>query len=353
MQDSLKPGWADYLFKPWHALSATQLALGNAAEWENPTNWSVFAPAQKAGMSPRVFCVADVFEDHREQLCDSFGTKLWISPTDAWVSSRMKPSSCSIPLMLANVRARLFEMIDATPNLNWALLTNHPENIAAMMPQYGDTCHCGLGESDHRYGGAAEHNYTPANIFRPNVWLGTIVTDQATADIRIPHLLRVPAAVRFLSCAQLLGPVDLTKYLGDAWECPECGDDDESGKYLMTPRHKYCGVCAEDNGRDVLLSRKGKLLHWVTASGESGPHARPSHPAWFRGLRDQCVAARVPFWFDGWGDLVHEHECEHSQDGQLLSFGGPDWYRRVGRDKSGRMLDGREWLQLPDVGQHK
>jgi protein gp37 len=96
----------------------------------------------------------------------------------------------------------------------------------------------------------------------PNIWLGTSVEDQASADERIPHLLATRAAVRFLSCEPLLGPVDISTYM---W------------------------IAAADGG----------TLHaidWVIVGGESGPRARPMDLAWVRSLVEQCRAAGVaPF----------------------------------------------------------
>lgn len=89
-----------------------------------------------------------------------------------------------------------------------------------------------------------------------NIWLGTSVENQETADKRIPYLLQTPAAVRFLSCEPLLGPVNIEKWLAD---------------------------CSP--------------IHWVIVGGESGPGARPMHPDWVRSLRDQCQAAGVPFFY--------------------------------------------------------
>lgn len=102
-----------------------------------------------------------------------------------------------------------------------------------------------------------------------NVWLGVSVEDQATADERIPLLLQTPAAVRFLSCEPLLGTIDLTRV--------PMPDGDDLGNTL----HNFGADCGID---------------WVIAGGESGPQARPSHPDWFRSLRDQCAKAGVPFF---------------------------------------------------------
>jgi len=88
-----------------------------------------------------------------------------------------------------------------------------------------------------------------------NVWMGVSVETSKYA-FRIRHLAEVPAAVRFLSCEPLLGPLD-----------------------------------------DLQLDG----IHWVIAGGESGPKARPMHPDWVRSIRDQCEAAGVPFFFKQWG----------------------------------------------------
>ena len=115
----------------------------------------------------------------------------------------------------------------------------------------------------------------------PNVWIGVSVEDQATADKRIPLLLDTPAAVRWISAEPLLGPMSLTKeYLS-----MKCG-----GAYPF----RSLG----DEHRTKLID----LLDWVVVGGESGPKARPMHPAWARSLRDQCAAAAVPFLFKQWGE---------------------------------------------------
>ena len=110
-----------------------------------------------------------------------------------------------------------------------------------------------------------------------NVWLGVSVEDQATADERIPLLLQTPAAVRWVSAEPLLEQIDLTK-LGNSY----------------VRRNALTGFL--DAGHATLMRDALPRLDWVVAGGESGPKARPSHPDWFRSLRDQCQAAGVPFF---------------------------------------------------------
>ena len=147
----------------------------------------------------------------------------------------------------------------------------------------------------------------------PNLWLGVSVEDQATADLRIPALLDTPAAVRFLSCEPLLGPMDLQ---------------------MAVPRPCTCGpgqtfligeTRAHKTGCPAL---RWPFPDWVIVGGESGPGARPMHPDWARSLRDQCAPVGVPYFFKQWG--------EHGPDG-----------RRVGRRATGDLLDGRQHHEWP------
>lgn len=174
-----------------------------------------------------------------------------------------------------------------------------------------------------------------------NVWLGVSVEDQATADERIPLLLQTPAAVRFVSAEPLLGPIGLARH--------------------------FPHVHGMRNDR-----------FWVIAGGESGPNARPSHPDWFRSLRDQCQAASVPFFFKQWGEWwpvgplysdndTDEHTAAQDTDPDeyvrdaWITQTGIRWQphldgqpppathamHRCGKRAAGRLLDGREWNEYP------
>lgn len=116
----------------------------------------------------------------------------------------------------------------------------------------------------------------------PNVWLGVSVEDQATANVRIPALLDTPAAIRWLSMEPLLARVDLRRIERNAWT---------PARTVLEP------VLDRDTG-DVLVP----AIDWVVVGGESGPKARPMHPAWASELRDVCNAAKVPFLFKQWGE---------------------------------------------------
>jgi protein gp37 len=189
----------------------------------------------------------------------------------------------------------------------------------------------------------------------PNVWLGVSVEDQAAADERIPLLMQTPAAVRWLSIEPLLGPLDLTAFLG------------ASGIGRNLDALSNAGV-----NPGALIPSK---IDWVVVGGESGANARPMHPSWARALRDQCQAAGVPYFFKQWGEwrpicqgesqevldeLWGRHctvpkLCLHN-NGQHTSITGPGaWQQstapvlafKVGKKAAGRQLDGREWNEYP------
>nr|RAW03982.1 phage Gp37/Gp68 family protein [Aerococcus urinae] len=203
----------------------------------------------------------------------------------------------------------------------------------------------------------------------PNVWLGTSVEDQATADERIPLLLDTPAAKRFISAEPLLGPVDLSRI-----DIPRT-----YGSFLFDA---LAGVGRTHHGEAFTTSRDGNRLDWVIAGGESGPGARPMHPDWARSLRDQCAADGVPFFFKQWGAWREYDDWPRDEDGNhatvevgsdeamalfnrrtdcLIAVDGTVYrdpesipvdvpcrlMKRLGKKASGPLLDGREHREFP------
>lgn len=188
----------------------------------------------------------------------------------------------------------------------------------------------------------------------PNVWLGVSAERQQEADERIPLLLQTPAAVRFVSCEPLLGPIDLTDI---TW--PKA-------------RPRFPETDDISDGRSALHLVEGARLDWVIAGGESGHHARPSHPNWYRSLRDQCAAAGVPFFLKQFGEWqavydrdqddpdwrqCHKTSPDGGRSGRYLNHAG-GWgfhgervvyVKRVGKKKAGRTLDGVVHDAFPEV----
>ena len=208
----------------------------------------------------------------------------------------------------------------------------------------------------------------------PNVWLGTSVEDQQRADERIPWLLKCPAAVRFLSCEPLLGPLDLWKWLvpgGRAdWQCQKCGGF-FAGRGDCPHCHAgpiYSSGSHVANKRDPLNRftghRNGQPLDWVIVGGESGHDARPCDIAWSRWIVGQCKHARTRCfvkqlganvrgrndhgWENATGDEPNAESwptddidaVEHNPDGWREDYQGAPVRVRL-RDKKGG--DWNEW----------
>jgi protein gp37 len=216
--------------------------------WRDPIAWNDEAAEQ--GTRRRVFCasMADIFEKRAD--------------LNEW-------------------RVKLWNLIEQTPNLDWLLLTKRPQMVS---------------------------KYVPWAEWPKNVWLGTTVENQKRAEERLRVLSDIPAAVRFISAEPLLGPLEITTWLGSS-------------------------------------------INWVITGGESGARARPSSPSWFRSLLGQCMEAQVPFHFKQWGDwapgqginlpAVRKERESMAADGTIMV--------RVGKKLAGRVLDGAIWDGLPQI----
>jgi protein gp37 len=200
--------------------------------WRQPVKWN--RNAEKAGGGRRrVFCasLADVFEAREE---------------------------------LTAPRIRLLGLIKGTPHLDWLLLTKRPEDVKPLLNTMYEAA-CRERNNSNRLHGVATWLGNWLNGFAPkNIWLGTSIENQQAADERIPALLGIPAAVRFLSCEPLLGPVEFSD---------------------VTRR----ADCVTMLGRPALTG-----VDWVIVGGESGSGARPCDLAWIRSLIGQCQAVGVP-----------------------------------------------------------
>jgi len=310
--------WCDSTFNPWMgctrvspacddcyaARSTPARTLGitwgpgeprrrtSVANWKQPEQWQRQAAEFRAkhGRRRRVFCasLADVFDNE---------------VPDQW-------------------RVDLFRLIASTPDLDWQLVTKRIGNVARMLGDYRTV------------------------PLLPNIWLGITVVNQPEYDRDIGKLLRVPAAVHFLSIEPMLSAIDM----------------------------RMGGASMPDYSEHRPLAR----LDWVICGGESGPKARPMHPDWARSLRDQCAAAGVPFLFKQWGEWAEQDgdkptrtfgvetdigETLASRCDGFISYAGEfvrsmddattdDPYRglvRIGKKAAGRLLDGRTHDEFPEV----
>lgn len=151
----------------------------------------------------------------------------WRKPRLVFVNSMSDLFHARIPTSF--IRA-VFDVMASTPQHTYQVLTKRSRRMLRIAPQLPWT---------------------------KNIWMGVSVESADQYD-RVRDLTKVRAAVRFLSCEPLLGPLP------------------------MVPLH---GV------------------DWVIAGGESGPNARPIEPEWLRNLRNECERSTVPFFFKQWGGV--------------------------------------------------
>jgi protein gp37 len=191
----------------------------------------------------------------------------------------------------------------------------------------------------------------------PNVWLGVSTERQQEADERIPLLLDTPAAILFVSAEPLLGQLDLSRICIQ----PQKPGSVRAGIHLNALAGRYCESGMpylgnwDVNGPCPPASEQ-RRLSWVIVGGESGPGARPMHPAWAHSLRDQCLAAGVPFFFKQWGEhapgALNQYWTAVANNPDL-PIGDPRLdvaqVTRVGKKAAGRLLDGVEHNGFPAV----
>lgn len=236
----------------WGPAQTTPRYLTSKANRRKPFAWNRAAKAE--GVRRRVFCssLSDVFEEH--------------PMLDAW-------------------RAGLWRTIEACDGLDWQLLTKRPQNIMQMVPPSW------LG------------------AWPAHVWIGTTVEDQRRAEERIPHLLRVPARVRFLSCEPLLEAVDLSEWIapqchcgrcsesfdGNHGLCPNCGEDSLITTWGYDQAERWqTGERYEDTPQGERDRTEGCGISWIITGGESGFGSRPFDLVWARSIVAQCREAGVP-----------------------------------------------------------
>jgi protein gp37 len=192
----------------------------------------------------------------------------WKTPSMCFVNSM---SDLFHELVPYEYIASVFDMMGWSARQHtYQVLTKRPERMAAVVAKI-------VAE---KFGGEP-----PANV-----WLGTSVEDQKAADERIPELLKAPAAVRFLSCEPLLGPLDLS--LWTACDHPS-SDGDGHGAWICSG----CGALHHSEPTGVggftrtVTDRPG--LAWCIVGGESGQKHRPMDLDWARQIIGQCQQAGI------------------------------------------------------------
>ncbi len=276
------------------------------ANWKQPLAWN--RKAARDGTRPFVFCasLADVFDNTWEP---------------AW-------------------RSDLFDLIRATPNLVWLLLTKRPQNIAKL---FAETITPKLRDAQqHRLG---------LSLWPQNAAIGCTVVTQEEADRDIPVLLAAKAALKptfaFVSMEPLMGPVDLTRISTMQFRGAEV---------LNALTGELTGMFGDPCPTRLLP------LDWCITGGESGPNARPTDARWLRALRDQCASAGTAFQLKqngehvsgtgskgGWVYPVNGDRDTYCWSAADVPLEGGWFATRVGKKAAGRTLDGVIWDQRPNV----
>ncbi len=193
--------------------------------------------------------------------------------------------------------AAVFGVMAACPQHTFQVLTKRPERARAFFAWDDNRDEIATGEyaTDVLEGAGIDTGcgsaFYPDTWPLPNVWLGTSVENQETADKRIPELLACPAVVRFVSYEPALGPVDFALTSCDHPHLDGTGQLDEW----------VCRMCGDVLSGGVTV-RRG--INWIVVGGESGPEARPFDPAWARSVRDECTAAGVAFFMKQMGRWI-------------------------------------------------
>lgn len=296
MSEQTGISWTDHTFNPWHGCVKVSPACTNCYAERQSKGWPNFHDGERKPLlwgpgSDRRFFGDDHWKEplrwNKKAKADGIRRRVFCASMSDWAEM---PSDSALLARLDQERMRLCRLIEATPFLDWLLLTKRADFIMRCVPRWWS-------------GG------WPANA-----WAGATAETQGWLEDRLVELLGVPAPVRFLSIEPMLGGMNLRR-VRHKYELGEVYIDALTGRYEGDIVHAH-------------VPTKPRGLQWIISGGESGPGARLSHPDWFTSLRDQCQAVGVPFHFKQFG--------EHNELGV-----------RVGKKSAGRLLDGREWNECP------
>lgn len=242
------------------------------------------------------------------------------------------------------IKLKVFDVIGGCPQHVFMILTKRPEQMKGFIDKLQVSAYniCVPIKTQFRL------EKTPFfSQYRPlrNLWLGVTCENQQRADERIPILLQIPAAKRFVSVEPMLGPVDINRWTKET--CTNYGGIGRVPNHPHIPAH----MCQRCKGTGKVSYPR---FDWVICGGETGPGARPMHPKWVRSLRDQCQATGTAFFFKSWGDWCPSwcgaQSWEPDHNTPFYFFDSPPIKtRRIGKKKAGRLLDGQEWSQYPGV----
>jgi protein gp37 len=411
MGTNSKIEWTTHTWNPWRGCEHATLADGSdhpgclhcyaeTMSKRNPGTLGVWGPegprvrgtesylrwnedAMERRVRERIFCsLMDPFEEYAGPIRNPRGERAYVMPGGSWLFTE----DCEElerkgirPATMTDLRERdLFPTIDHCPGLDFLLLTKRPQNVRRFWPAKPGGYHSDAEARDGQR--------------RDNVWLLYSASDQRSLDSGVGDLAacRHLVPVLGLSLEPMVGPMDLKRLMPASIGTGEC---DFCGAENVPLRDASCPPSVA--GAAACFKCLPSLIDWVIVGGESGTHARPLHPDWVRSVRDQCLAAGVPFFFKQWGewkpisemtqaewepyyvsnrkagphqdqdalDDVYGRRCTIPTqtirfDGQagnglsLLEAVEGHWAYmtfRVGKEAAGCMLDCREWSEFPAV----
>lgn len=166
----------------------------------------------------------------------------------------------------------LFEWIDDV----FGVMTTNPQHTYLILTKRPERMYDYIEYMNQNIADAGFEGYDPPSF----IWLGVTAENQEQADKRIPILLSIPAAKRFVSIEPMLGPVDLREL-----RLPK-----SNFVYDSILGRKHSNYYQSD-----WYSESSNKLDWIITGSESGPGRRPMNQDWVRSLRDQCITADVPF----------------------------------------------------------
>lgn len=221
----------------------------------------------------------------------------WKSPRRIFVNSMSDLYHPNVP---DRWRDPIYAVMSQTPQHTYQILTKRPDRRRLYLSE--EFLESRVDDAGvHSFGWC--HSNAEGRFPLSNVWEGVSVENKNSKG-RIDMLRDTPAALRFLSLEPLL---------------EDLGELDLSG------------------------------MDWVIVGGESGPGARPMHLDWARSIRDQCVAAGVPFFFKQWGEYCDTDQMPADTYQRVDASGEDPGIVRVGKKAAGALLDGREWREFPGV----
>lgn len=263
--------WTDHTWNPWRGCRKVSAGCRNCYMFRDQLRYGkdpreIVRAAPKTFLSPHTWNTKQSAAFRRELVFTCSWSDFFIEDADAW-------------------RADAWDIIRNTPNLIYQILTKRINNVPSRLPDDWPL---------------------------PNVWLGVTAENQRAADMRIPALLAIPAAKRFISAEPLLSPIDFRQ--------------NRPVTTAMRDEMDPKGLHHNDT-IEVRQPLPPGSIDQIIVGGESGPGARRPLEFWIRNILDQCDQMGIPFFFKQWGGT-----------------------KKIDGVYGGNKLDGKCYMEFPEGG---